>query len=151
MIRLSILLLLTPLAAFAGEAPADAVEHDGHRYKLYDEVEDLSWTLGKERCEKLGGHLVTIADQAEADFVASLCDGKYMFLGATDATEEGQWAWVDGSPWSFTHWMKGQPNDYTGAEDYLATYDGGAWVDVDHGGDDFWMPTGFICEWSGAE
>ena len=38
-------------------------------------------------------------------------------------------------------------NDYTGAENYLATYDGGKWVDVDVSGDDFWMPTGYICEW----
>lgn len=141
MYLLALILLLAPTA------PEEAVEHGGHRYQLFDEVEDLSWTAGKERCEALGGHLVTIADEAEAAFVAELCDGRYMFLGASDAGEEGQWAWVDGSPWSFTHWMKGQPNDYSGAEDYLATYDGGAWVDVDHAGDDFWMPTGFICEW----
>ena len=43
--------------------------------------------------------------------------------------------------------MKGQPNDYSGSEDYLATYDGGEWVDVDHSGAGFWMPTGYICEW----
>ena len=43
--------------------------------------------------------------------------------------------------------MEGQPNNYGGDENYLATYDGGEWVDVAVSGDDFWMPTGFICEW----
>jgi hypothetical protein len=43
--------------------------------------------------------------------------------------------------------MAGQPNDYGGSEDYLATYDDGEWVDVEHEGRAFWMPTGFLCEW----
>jgi hypothetical protein len=44
--------------------------------------------------------------------------------------------------------MDGQPNDYGGSEAFLATYDDGEWVDVEGKGEAFWMPTGFICEWS---
>ena len=89
-----------------------------------------------------------MTSQKEAEFVAGLSDGRYLFLGGSDAEEEGHWQWVDGSPWEFTYWMQGQPNDYTGKENYLATYDDGEWVDVDHAGKSFWMPTGFLCEWS---
>jgi len=151
-----VVLVLTAACAFtaalASDAkpaapPAGAAVHGGHHYLLVDEVEDLSWDSARTRCEQQGGHLAVVTDAEEAAFIAGLCDGRYMFLGASDADEEGRWSWVDGSDWEFTHWMKGQPNDYTGSEDYLATYDGGAWVDVDGSGDDFWMPTGYICEW----
>jgi len=92
--------------------------------------------------------LAVVTDEEEAAFVAGLCDGRYMYLGATDRDEEGTWTWVDGTPWDYTNWMDGQPNDYNGEEDYLATYDDGEWVDVSVSGSGFWMPTGFICEWS---
>jgi hypothetical protein len=44
--------------------------------------------------------------------------------------------------------MSGQPNNYGGEENFLATYDGGEWVDVADEGSGFWMPKGFICEWA---
>jgi hypothetical protein len=122
----------------------------GHRYLLFDDVEDLSWQKGKRHCESLGGHLAVVTTPEEAAFVAELCDGRYMYLGATDEADEGTWVWIDGSPWEFTHWLDGQPNDYSGHENYLATYDDGLWVDVDASGSGFWMPTGFICESAGG-
>jgi hypothetical protein len=136
-------------SATAGDdaPPDDAVTFGGHHYRLVDEVEELSWDGARSSCEEQGGHLAVVTGAEEAAFIAELCNGRYMFLGASDAEEEGSWRWVDGSPWEYTNWMKGQPNDYTGSEDYLATYDGGAWVDVDGAGDGFWMPTGYICEW----
>ena len=92
--------------------------------------------------------MALVTSLGEAGFIAGLCDGRYMFLGASDSEAEGEWKWVDGTSWEFTHWMDGQPNDYGGREDYLATYDDGEWVDVESRGGGFWMPTGFICEWS---
>jgi hypothetical protein len=152
------LLLLIPCLIVAGalhgqEPPkADALPpgveaFGGHHYLLVDEVEDLSWDVAKKQCEDWGAHLVVVTQADEAAFIAKLCDKRYMYLGASDAAEEGVWAWVDGSEWDFTHWYKGQPNDYAGGENYLATYDRGEWVDVDGSGDEFWMPTGYICEW----
>lgn len=129
------------------EPPENAVEFGGHHYQLFDEVTELSWTMARKACENDGAHLAVVTSREEAEFIAGLCDGRYMFLGASDAEEEGRWSWVDGTPWDFTHWMQGQPNDYSGNENYLATYDDGEWVDVDHEGADFWMPTGYICEW----
>ena len=147
----ALLALATAAAGTDGAAdsalPADAVAFGGHHYELVDEVEALSWSGAKRSCEERGAHLAVVTDADEAAFIAALCDGRYMFLGASDAGTEGEWRWVDGSAWDYTNWMAGQPNDYSGAEDYLATYDDGAWVDVDAKGDDFWMPTGYICEW----
>ena len=128
--------------------PDDAKEFGGHHYQLLDKVEALSWANSKSHCEKIGATLAVVTTREEADFIAELCDGRYMFLGASDEGTEGEWVWVDGTEWTFTHWMSGQPNDYSGKEDYLATYDDGEWVDVDGAGSEFWMPTGFICEWN---
>ena len=144
-----ILTLSALLAVFAfGTAAAEKkAEFNGHRYELVDKVKELSWTHAKEQCAAAGGYLAVVGDQAEADFIAELCDGRYMYLGASDNDKEGEWRWIDGTEWSFTHWMDGQPNDYSGKENYLATYDDGEWVYVDHAGSGFWMPTGYICEW----
>ncbi len=144
-------LLLSIVPAFAGDStelrPHDTTEFAGHHYLLVDDVEELSWTAAMKQCKEWGGHLAVVSSREEAEFIATLCAGRYMFLGASDEAEEGVWSWVDGTPWKFTHWLAGQPNDYSGRENYLATYDDGEWVDVDHEGDDFWMPTGFVCEW----
>lgn len=141
---------MTPLLAVPPgppEPPEGAVEYGGHHYLMVDDVDELSWSMAKKACEEMGAYLAVVTDEAEATFVTKLCDGRYLYLGATDKDDEGNWQWVDGSAWEFTHWMKGQPNDYTGTEDYLATYDDGEWVDVDGSGDGFWMPTGYLCEW----
>ena len=133
----------------AEQAPQGTRSFEGHRYLFSESIEELSWTAAKQQCEAWGGHLAVVTSKAEADFVTELCDGKYAYLGASDAKEEGRWNWVDGTPWEFTFWSDGQPNNYGDSEDYLATYDDGEWVDVDHSGAGFWMPTGFVCEWAG--
>ena len=36
------------------------------------------------------------------------------FLGASDAEEEGQWKWLDGSAFDFMRWTEGEPNGGSG-------------------------------------
>lgn len=144
--------LLVPLSAAEKTSsgvsiPKAAKAFNGHHYLVVDNVDDLNWHDAKKQCEAWGGHLATISSKEEAEFISKLADGVYLYLGATDEKKEDTWEWVDGTKWSYTNWMEGQPNDYGGSEDYLATYDGGEWVDVDSEGSGFWMPTGFICEW----
>jgi hypothetical protein len=132
----------------ASSRPADAVAFGGHWYRVYEDPDmTMTWHDKKAACEKVGGYLACIETEAEQDFIAELADGAYLSLGATDEAEEDDWRWINGSQWQFTAWMDGQPNDYGGDEHYLATYDGGEWVDVAVEGSDFWMPTGYICEW----
>ena len=125
--------------------PADAVPFNGHWYKAFDDK--VPWHDAKRKCESMGGYLACIETAAEQAFIAKLANGRYLSLGATDEAKEGDWQWLNGAPFKFTCWMDGQPNNYGGCEHYLATYDGGEWVDVASEGDGFWMPTGYICEW----
>lgn len=103
---------------------ADAVEFNGHHYKIYDEAG--YWSSAKASCEEKGGHLLTITSQEEQDFIEELIDSKgimkHYWLGATDEETEGTWKWITGEPWGFTHWCSGQPNNT-------------AYVDTEHGQD----------------
>ncbi len=139
---------VVPFAEQAAQTgrPAEAVEFNGRWYMVF-EPDEFSWHSAKAACEAMGGYLACIETAAEQEFISRLADGRYLFLGGTDEAEENVWVWVNGSPWEYTNWMDGQPNNYGGEEHYLATYDGGEWVDVAAEGHDFWMPTGFICEW----
>jgi hypothetical protein len=126
--------------------PEDARAFGGHWYKVF--YEDGTWHEKKARCEAMGGYLACIETRKEQAFIAKLAKGDNLSLGATDEASEGDWVWVNGAPFKYTCWLEGQPNNWGGDENYLATYDDGEWVDVAADGDDFWMPTGFICEWN---
>lgn len=134
-----------PNALSLASRPADAVAHGGHWYMAFEE--DVTWQQAKARCEKMGGYLACITSESEQAFLAELADGRYLYLGGTDEKQEGTWRWIDGSDWKYESWLPGQPNNWGGDENYLATYDGGDWVDVAAEGDGFWMPYGFVCEW----
>lgn len=125
--------------------PPDAVPFGDHWYKAFEE--DTSWRKAKAKCEAMGGYLACIESEAEQQFIRGLADERCLSLGATDEEEEDTWRWVNGADFEYCCWMDGQPNNYGGDEHYLATYDGGEWVDVADNGDGFWMPTGYICEW----
>ena len=54
-----------------------------------------------------------------------------VWLGGTDAANEGVWETVTGEPWVYSNWMSGEPNN-SGDEDYLELYSwgGGGWNDL---------------------
>lgn len=82
------------------------------------------------------GHLVTITDQAELDFLLTLDFETTTWLGlyqdpfAPNYSEpDGGWGWVTGEPYVFTSWAINQPNDFSSAN-VASMFDGGAWVDL---------------------
>jgi len=94
---------------------------NGHRYYLLDRA---SWPDSEAEAVCLGGHLVTINDEAENAWVWEqfwsfggvdrLC-----WIGFSDAASEGTWVWSSGEPVTYTHWGPGEPNNGYGAgEDY---------------------------------
>jgi hypothetical protein len=110
---------------------------NGHSYQLVPVPSGVSWTTARAAAEAAGGHLATIGSAEESDFVIALAtaQGRTYFtsrdvgpwLGGyqpnpTAALEPaGGWAWVDGTPWSFTMWHAGQPDD-DGNESYLDVF-----------------------------
>ena len=43
----------------------------------------------------------------------------HTWMGGNDIDEEGTWKWTDGSPFEFTYWNSGQPNNSGGDEDCM--------------------------------
>ncbi len=142
----------SPPRAVSPDPPPNSSKFRGHSYLFFPDVN--SWHEAKVRCEKMGGHLATIEDRAENDFVVSLArrgierlgefDG--VWLGATDETRENFWEWVDGSKGSFTKWNPGQPNNKNGEEHYLVLMlPQNLWVDQPNISRQH--VTYFVCEW----
>jgi serine/threonine protein kinase len=143
--------------------PADAVvsSDTGHAYKVFRQ--SVTWNDAKQRCEQLGGHLVTISSSKEQAIVIdcikqsgiqvdrrdgqpSAWDDK-LWAGGTDQDSDGNWRWIDGTQWAFTSWVLNQPGN-DGDFLNLCPHLGGEWND--EGTADGPLPpriAGFICEW----
>jgi CD209 antigen len=129
------------MAASAG-APAEATTFGGHAY-LYDATV-MTWHEAKLACELAGGHLMCVESEKEHLFIVDLLAKRRSWLGASDEKEEGQWLWVNGSPFKFSAWRGGEPNNADGNENCLLLNEGGKWFDVPNRTS---KGTGFVCEW----
>src|ERR1043165_5752643 len=109
---------------------------NGHTYEL---LSNSDWLSAESAAVSLGGHLVTINDQAENDWLFNKWGHtRSLMIGLTDAGHEGTFVWTSGQPFIYSNWTAGEPNDGVGygntPEDYVHMYaDGfgtpGAWND----------------------
>ncbi|MGB8993519.1 MAG: lectin-like protein, partial [Desulfobaccales bacterium] len=95
--------------------------YNGHSYLLTDG--SLTWSQAEAYAQSLGGHLATVNDAAEQQWLmntfgqlGSLWIGFYQ----TDKLAEpaGHWAWMSGETATYTNWASGQPDNYGNNEDY---------------------------------
>lgn len=111
---------------------------NGHEYGIVVS-EGISWTAADSAATALGGgwHLATVTSAAEPAFLvasvlpASPAGRSHYWIGATDAANEGAFAWVTGEAFSHSNWWGGAPNN-SGDEDHVAYdfRDGWAWNDA---------------------
>ncbi|XP_050977575.1 CD209 antigen-like protein E [Labeo rohita] len=91
-------------------------ETDGWYYYKFSfyfiSYEWKSWTESRAYCTKRGADLIIINNKEEQDFVNSIADGIYVWIGLTDIDVKGRWKWVNGSTLTsgFRLWASGQPN-----------------------------------------
>ena len=97
-------------------------EKHGDRCYLWGE-EKMSWDDAEAFCRKKGGHLASVTSEEINAYVAQEKKQRNMVLwiGGSDKTVEGAWKWSDGSPWNYTKWSQGQPNNEDN-EDCLQFY-----------------------------
>ncbi|QPN66536.1 C-type lectin domain-containing protein [Synechococcus sp. CBW1006] len=126
---------------------------------LYTIVQGPTWTQAEANAVALGGHLATVGDANENQFLQD--NFSYPdpapgsvglernqtrpshWIGATDATIEGTWVWSSGESFNSTNWLTGQPDNSTffsgTGQDYaVMTYlssdsvstDNGKWDDL---------------------
>lgn len=99
-----------------------------------------TWDATEAEAVAAGGHLVSIENAAENEFVRLLCPenpsapGNACWIGLS-RPDGGAWRWSDGSAVSFTAWGSGEPNNARGNEFWTWIYgphagkSGGDWND----------------------
>uniref|UniRef100_F6TGD6 C-type mannose receptor 2 n=1 Tax=Ciona intestinalis TaxID=7719 RepID=F6TGD6_CIOIN len=79
-----------------------------------------TWVQARDACRQQNADLLSITSPKEQAWIAA---GRInvvttvMWLGMSDITVEGNWAWSDGYPLVYLNWRAGQPNSYGGNED----------------------------------
>ena len=96
-------------------------------------VDGPTWEEAEANANKLGGHLVTINDAEENQWLYSNFGGGN-WIGITDKDTEGDWKWISGDDVDYTNWYQGQPSNSI----HLSTG-----IDQDFG----WMHTDWLGEW----
>jgi hypothetical protein len=83
------------------------------------------WASAEQRCVDLGGHLIAIDSARELGQLADWVSAE-VWIGATDAKNEGVFVWTNGQAWTFASWKEGLPIDQGGNRDcvMLATMSG---------------------------
>ena len=97
-------------------------------------VQGPTWEEAEANAVKLGGHLVTINDAAENDWL--FASGLRGWIGFTDKAKEGDWVWSSGEQVTYTNWLPDSPSNSWGIEHYANNGSStGAWGDSNNIGD----------------
>ena len=99
--------------------------YNGHAYFLTDN--SVTWLDAETIARSVDGHLVTINDLAENDWVAANFTPNF-WIGLNDEAQEGNYVWASGQALTYTNWNSGEPNN-SGNEDYGNMIAGGKWND----------------------
>lgn len=119
-------------ACISGQAFANFVSigtYGGREFFVSDEIKNV--TDHEADAAGLGLFLASFQSQDEFDWVRTNVSQNQFLIGFTDRDNEGTFAWMDGSPVSFTAWSPGEPNN-VGNEDFTVMNWGanGTWNDV---------------------
>ncbi|XP_031441196.1 C-type lectin domain family 4 member F-like isoform X3 [Clupea harengus] len=70
----------------------------------------LNWTMSRDSCVSMGGHLAIIEAEEEQVFLTN--SGGGYWIGLSDSSQKGDWRWMDNSPLRDPKfWGDGQPED----------------------------------------
>uniref|UniRef100_A0A096MH78 C-type lectin domain-containing protein n=1 Tax=Poecilia formosa TaxID=48698 RepID=A0A096MH78_POEFO len=76
----------------------------------------VTWATAQKNCVSLQANLASVHNIDEFDeiqrlLMAATNEYKAIWIGGSDAEEVGTWLWSDGSPFHFSHWCPGEPNN----------------------------------------
>ena len=122
-------------------------EYDGYHY--YSSQKQYSWDSSVYYLKTIDTsfRLLSIHSQAENNWVTDAAFQfynmhHYLWIGGTDQVTEGTFVWEDNTPWDYTNWGDGEPNNsYQIGEDWvMLNYPHpGKWNDATNtGGDIFY-------------
>jgi len=101
-------------------------------YRLVS-IPALTWAQASIDCTLWSagsGHLVSLANAQESEFLRNLVGGAQIWLGASDAKVEGSWVWLSGEAWFYQAFAPGRPDNMERSEHCLSMSNDGTWDDV---------------------
>jgi len=119
---LGLIAFLVPCARAAVSTGPLTNAANGHVYYL---LSTNSWTRAEKEAVSLGGHLVTINDEAEQTWVYSKFGSNEVWIGLSDREVEGTFQWVSGETSTYRNWDPGEPNNAISGnnnQDYVHIY-----------------------------
>ncbi|KAM6952239.1 ladderlectin-like [Lycodopsis pacificus] len=97
----------------------------------------MTWAKAEKHCVSLGGNLASVHNILEYEGIQKIIldssqENKSSWIGGSDAEEENQWLWTDGTIFGYTNWCAGEPNNGGGIQYCMQMNYGGAkcWDDV---------------------
>ena len=117
----------------------DFWSYGGHTYLLSG---SMRWTDAEAYAQDFGGHLVTVNDQAEQDWLYETFGGYgIVWIGLTDQAEEGTRVWSSGEEVTYTNWAGGHPYENNTSYNYTYIHStNGLWYDGYNG----WVYRGVV-------
>jgi hypothetical protein len=89
-------------------------------------LESAAWTVSEAQAVGLGGHLVTVNNDAENSWIiqtfANLSDPtrtRVLWIGLNDVSIEGDFRWASGEGTNFRNWNVNEPNNTFGVEHFV--------------------------------
>ncbi|XP_042225734.1 macrophage mannose receptor 1-like isoform X2 [Homarus americanus] len=111
--------------------------YDDHCYKIVSGADLHTWGDSHLQCRKDGGELLSVHTLEENAWIESKISSmsSTSFWTGGQALMDSGFGWVDGTPFDFDNWAKGEPNNDMGAEDCVAMYNHrqGYWGDENCG------------------
>ena len=68
----------------------------------------MTWQHAEDHATGLGGHLATVRNQSEEDWLFAAFGNQSLWIGLTDEVVEGTFAWSSGEPVRFSNWAPGR-------------------------------------------
>jgi len=143
-----VLALATPsIADYTWHTYSGPGHNNGHQYAL-TLGDKAFWADAEAQAVAIGGHLVTINDQAEQDWLITKFpygEPDHPWIGLWQDPSDpgysepaGGWKWISGEPVTYTNWAGGEPNEAysTGTNEDRAqmnAFAAGLWKDVPGG------------------
>ncbi|XP_035770633.1 ladderlectin-like isoform X3 [Neolamprologus brichardi] len=87
----------------------------GKRYYRYFPYR-LDWAHAQRYCQSMRANLASVRNLREYRVIQSVIyrathGYPTTWIGGSDAQRERYWFWADGTPFSFTYWCRGEPNN----------------------------------------
>ncbi|XP_027143933.1 galactose-specific lectin nattectin-like isoform X8 [Larimichthys crocea] len=88
-----------------------------------------TWAQAQYYCRAIGGNLASVHSTYENNVIRAVARNRAVWIGFSDAQQNGYWFWSDGTRFNYRKWCSGQPNN-AGRKQHCAYKRGTCWDDV---------------------